>query len=168
MIRHIDFNEPIELRQLAGDHAVLRGHAAVFYDPADEGRTTYELKGGLVERIAPGAFRDSIASDQDVLALYNHNSDFPLGRQSAGTLRLAEDQRGLRFEIDLPNTTVGRDLRESVCRGDILGCSFGFRSSPGGSKMIRKGDRVFRELRRLLPLLLLMILPLELLIILLH
>jgi hypothetical protein len=33
-----------------------------------------------------------------------------LGRTSAGTLRLSEDRKGLAFECDLPNTTVGRDL----------------------------------------------------------
>ena len=49
-----------------------------------------------------------------------------LGRTKSGTLRLSEDAKGLKFEVDLPNTTLARDLSESLKRGDISQCSFGF------------------------------------------
>lgn len=96
----------------------LVGHAAVFEQLSGD-------LGGFREKIAAGAFRDTIANE-DVRALFNHNPDFVLGRQGAGTLTLEEDDRGLRFEIDPPNTTFARDLIESVGRGDIRENSFGF------------------------------------------
>ena len=45
---------------------------------------------------------------------------------SAGTLRLVEDEIGLRMEIDLANTTAGRDTAEDVRAGNLSGCSFSF------------------------------------------
>lgn len=124
--RFIDFELRIEERQQEGDSAradwppVLVGYAAVF------NRSSLDL-GGFTEEIAPGAFRATIAAD-DVRALVDHDPSRIIGRMSAGTLRLSEDEQGLRMEIDIPNTTVGRDLRESVTRGDIRGASFGFRT----------------------------------------
>ncbi|EMW6267435.1 HK97 family phage prohead protease, partial [Enterococcus faecalis] len=49
-----------------------------------------------------------------------------LGRTRSGTLKLEEDDKGLRFEVELPNTTVANDLIQSMSRGDINQCSFGF------------------------------------------
>ena len=60
------------------------------------------------------------------MCLFNHSDSAVLGRTVAGTLRLSEDSRGLKFECDLPDTTAGRDTYESVQRGDLNGCSFAF------------------------------------------
>lgn len=81
--------------------------------------------GGFRERIAPGAFAEAVAAD-DVRCLMNHNPDRVLGRTRSGTLRLFEDDVGLRFEVDAPDVSWARDLRESVQRGDIDQCSFAF------------------------------------------
>lgn len=96
----------------------LVGHAAVFGEPTDIG-------GWFREQIAPGAFADSITTD-DIRALFNHNPDFVLGRNTAGTLRLAEDADGLAVEIDPPDTQMARDLAVSIARGDISQMSFAF------------------------------------------
>jgi HK97 family phage prohead protease len=64
--------------------------------------------------------------------LYNHNADQVLGRVGSGTLRLEEDDTGLRFELDLPDTSYARDLSALVQRGDVAGCSFAFAARPGG------------------------------------
>jgi hypothetical protein len=108
--------DPVEFRGEAGK-STLRGYAAVFNSPAD-------VNGQFREKIAPGAFRATIGGD--IRALYGHDSKAVLGRTKSGTLRLSEDERGLAVEIDLPDTQVARDLRESIARGDIDGMSFGF------------------------------------------
>ena len=102
----------------------LSGHAAVFYR-ADEPGTQYELWSGAVERIERTAFDAAIERD-DVRALFNHDSNYPLGRTSSKTLKLSVDERGLKFSVDLPDTQAGRDVAESVRRGDVSGASFGF------------------------------------------
>jgi uncharacterized protein len=102
----------------------VSGYAAVFYDANDKG-TEYRLWSDMVERIRPGAFDRAIRED-DVRALFNHDANQVLGRTSAGTARLSVDARGLRYEIDPPDTQAGRDLVTSLKRGDIDGSSFSF------------------------------------------
>lgn len=80
---------------------------------------------GFIEQIAPGAFAEAIPIS-DVRALFNHQPDNILGRNVSGTLRLKEDKVGLRYELDLPDTNLGRDLSVSIERGDITGNSFSF------------------------------------------
>jgi len=75
--------------------------------------------GGFRERIASGAFKRILATNPDVVCLFNHSDNAVLGRTTTGTLRLSEDSRGLKFECDLPDTTAGRDTYESVQRGDL-------------------------------------------------
>jgi len=55
-----------------------------------------------------------------------------LGRTKSGTLSLSEDARGLAFDIQVPNTTLGTDILTMAERGDIGGASFSFRLMPGG------------------------------------
>ena len=98
---------------------LIRGHAAVFNSETD--------LGWFRERIAPGAFTESIGKD-DVRALFNHDENFILGRNTAGTLTMREDEQGLYVEIDPPDTQVARDLVTSIERGDISQMSFGFQT----------------------------------------
>ena len=95
----------------------LVGYAAVFE------KLSVDL-GYFREKIKPGAFTDVLSND--VRGLFNHDENHVLGRTAAGTLRLFQDEIGLRFELDLPNTSTGRDLAESIGRRDITGCSFTF------------------------------------------
>jgi hypothetical protein len=107
-----------ELR-VSEDTGIMAGHIAVF------NQWSVDL-GGFKERVLPGAFSESLAED-DVLSSINHNLDKLLGRTSSGTLRLVEDDVGLAFEVDVPSTSYGNDLKVSAQRGDIRGCSFMFR-----------------------------------------
>jgi hypothetical protein len=100
-----------------GKEARLVGHAAVF-EQVGEG-------GWFREKIRAGAFADSVKAD-DVRALFNHNPDFVLGRNKAGTLALSEDETGLLSEITPPDTQQARDLLVSIERGDITQMSFAF------------------------------------------
>lgn len=117
----------------------LAGHAAVFDSPADLGE--------FVEVVRPGAFTRSLKAAGPIMALYDHERRSVLGRVAAGTLRLREDSAGLAFELDLPDTSIGRDLAVLVERGDISGCSFGFVTPAGGDSWSTRGEKPMRELR---------------------
>lgn len=84
--------------------------------------------GGFQERIAPGAFAKTVV-DGDVRALWNHDANIVLGRNKSGTLRMTEDELGLHYECDAPDTQLVRDMVMSpIARGDVNQCSFGFRT----------------------------------------
>ncbi|MCB1510054.1 MAG: HK97 family phage prohead protease [Hyphomicrobiaceae bacterium] len=118
----------------------LIGYASVFNSPSED-------LGGFIEIVKPGAFKRSLESNlTDPLALVHHMPHLVLGRRSAGTLRLAEDDKGLAFEIDLPDTQTARDLAVSVERGDIRGASFAFNVAEDGDRWEVKGDLAIREL----------------------
>ncbi len=89
------------------------------------GEPSHAMKGSL-EIIEPGAATRSLESGRDVTAIFEHETRMLLGRTAAGTLRLREDTHGVYYEIDLPDTTTGRDLATLLERGDITGSSFGF------------------------------------------
>ena len=78
------------------------------------------------ETIAPGAFTRTLAENRDILCLADHDPARVLGRTKSGTLQLREDERGLRFELQVPDTSTGRDLRALAERGDLGGVSMGF------------------------------------------
>jgi HK97 family phage prohead protease len=120
---------------------VIVGYASVFYDAADPG-TEFRLWHDVVERIKPGAF-DRAIRDDDVRALFNHDPNMILGRNGAGTLRLSVDSKGLRYEIDPPDTSAGRDVVEAIRRGDISGSSFGF--TPDVSVFREEGETTIVE-----------------------
>jgi HK97 family phage prohead protease len=115
-------NRPaVETREDGGK--VLSGYAAVFYRADDPG-TEFRLWSDMVERIMPGAFDSAISAGDDVRGMWEHS--VLLGRTGAGTVRLSVDEVGLRYEIDLPDTTTGRDVATLASRGDIPGSSFAF------------------------------------------
>lgn len=115
----------IEVRE-DGDKKGISGYAAVFYRKDDPG-TEFQLFRGLTERIMPGAFDRALKEKQNVAGLFNHDDSKLLGRVASGTLRLSVDNVGLRYDIDVADTSDGRDLLELISRGDVTGSSFSFR-----------------------------------------
>jgi HK97 family phage prohead protease len=105
--------------------AVVVGYAAVFWDPAEPG-TQYELYDDLVERVMPGCFDRAMMDGDDCRALFNHDPNLILGRTTAGTCRLSVDRKGLRYEIDMPDTMCATDVVKHIERGDVTGSSFSF------------------------------------------
>jgi HK97 family phage major capsid protein/HK97 family phage prohead protease len=95
------------------------------------------LVGGRYVEFAPGAF-DAALAKADVRAFWNHDTTLLLGRQSAGTLRLASEGDGLRYAIDLPDTSYAADMKALVDRGDLSEMSFGI--VPGTVKAGRAKD----------------------------
>ena len=112
-------NGEIEIREHNGK-AVIEGHAAVF-------NTLSQNLGGFVESIAPGAFKKTI-QEADIRALFNHDESLVLGRNRSGTLDLAEDNTGLYYRIQPPDTTYARDLMKVLERGDVSQSSFAFQT----------------------------------------
>lgn len=109
----------LEVRELEDGGMSFEGYAAVFNSRSED-------LGGFTETVAPGAFRRSLRSRNDIKMLWNHDTGAVLGSTRAGTLTLEEDERGLKVRAELPPTSLGRDIAVLVKRGDIDSMSFGF------------------------------------------
>lgn len=142
----MDIKIPIDTRgnefrfvetRLVSEDQKLSGYAAVFNRQS-------ENFGGWVERIAPGAFAESLRESQDIRALWQHDPAYVLGRTTNGTLSVAEDATGLLTVIDPPETQWARDALESVRRGDVTQMSFGFVVPDGGDRWDKRGDLLIR------------------------
>jgi HK97 family phage prohead protease len=135
--------DALELRaEGEGKPTWIGGYAARF------NTRSRELVPGLTEIITPGAFSASLAKGRDVRALVSHDNDRLLGRTQVKTLKVWEDDKGLRFEVQMPDTTYATDLLALMKRGDIAGASFGFRVSPNGESFRNEGGgKALRELR---------------------
>lgn len=108
----------LKIEKRADEARIIVGHAAVFDKLSED-------MWGFREKIAPGAFTEAIKED-DIRGLWNHDPNYVLGRNKAGTLRLREDGIGLAVEIDPPDVQWARDLMVSIDRGDVTQMSFGF------------------------------------------
>lgn len=130
-----------ELRAVeGGDGMTFTGYAAVFNSPSEP------LP--FIERIAPGAFKRSLKARNDIKLLWNHDTGSVLGSTRAGTLKLEEDNYGLRVTAILPDTNLGRDVRTLVQRGDVNAMSFGFSVPAGGDSWNAEGtERTLKSVR---------------------
>jgi HK97 family phage prohead protease len=130
-----------ELRQAEnGDGMTFTGYAAVFNAPSQP------LP--FIERIAPGAFKRSLKARNDIKLLWNHDTGAVLGSTRAGTLKLEEDSYGLRVTATLPETSLGKDVRTLVQRGDVSAMSFGFSVPANGDSWNTEGtERTLRSVR---------------------
>lgn len=138
-IEYRDYGEDLkpELREAEGNKLPnIVGYAVKW-------NTLSNLLGGFKERFSPGAFAESLSEDRDVVAFSAHNKSQPLGRLSKGTLRLEEDETGLRYEISPPDVGYARDLVSLVERGDIKGASFGFK--PRKTRFANEDGYLIRE-----------------------
>ncbi len=113
-VRTFDVQD-LELR-MDGDKPTVVGYGAVFNSMSND-------LGGFREFIAPNAFEGRL--EDDVRFLINHDG-MPLARTTNGTLRLSVDEKGLRYEADMPNTSTARDLMELLKNGTINQSSFAF------------------------------------------
>ena len=136
----------IEATEQKLDGRTLAGYAAVY---GQDSREIVEGGRKFVERIAPGAFNETLSTRSDVKLYYNHDASMPLARTRSGTLKLRSDRNGLAFEATLPDTTLGNDVRALLERGDLSGeMSFGFFvvedswSKDRSSRLVKKANLV--------------------------
>lgn len=140
-VNHTDY----EIRETQ-DGMTFEGYAAVFNSPSHPLPGTMRSAGVFVERIAPGAFIRSLKARNDIKLLWSHDTAEVLGSTRAGTMKLVEDERGLKVVASLPNTTRGRDAAELIRRGDVDAMSFGFTVPKGGDEWNDDGtERTLRE-----------------------
>jgi HK97 family phage prohead protease len=102
-----------------GDGMTFTGYASVFNSPSQD-------LGGFIEYVAPGAFKRSLQSRNEVKLLWNHDSGEPLASLRGGTMQLVEDDRGLKVTATLPKTSRGLDVAELLRTKVIDSMSFGF------------------------------------------
>lgn len=143
----------IERRDFAfeGEHELIvesrtDGRAAIIGYAAVYSRLSLDL-GGFKEEILPGAFDKILRKrSQDVVALFNHDSNIVLGRTSSGTLELSSDEKGLRYVVTPPVSRA--DVLELIQRRDVRGSSFAFTVDPK-NESFRTGEdgKAVRQIR---------------------
>lgn len=143
--------ENLEIRSFGSNAAptceegsrVIRGYAIVFNSPS---QLLYDVRTRkrMTEYIEPSSVSPEFLSRQDIKLNYNHDDNKLLGRsrQGIGTLKYSIDNIGVRWECEMPNTSLGDEVLELVRRGDLFGCSFRFRYDKFTDE--RSGDGVKR------------------------
>lgn len=114
------------------------------------GRRSKPIAGLFQEVFERGAFL-GVLQARDTSAIRDHNPTMVLGRMAAGTLALYEDETGLRYDIDPPNTSYAHDLLESIRRRDVAGASVGFwatKDGVGWTEAKNKDEYPVRTVRR--------------------
>jgi hypothetical protein len=151
-IRLFQLNFKPEIREKDGNKFLV-GYAVKYNE------LSRRIGWGFKEKFLPGAFDEALAGDfnsdlsYDTIALFNHDKNKILGRRSSGTLILESDNIGLRYEINIPDTTTGNDLLVSIERGDVRHSSFAFAVASDGvswEEDKNEGDvRVVKEVKYL-------------------
>jgi HK97 family phage prohead protease len=127
----------------ANGREVIRGLAIPY------NRLSVDL-GGFRERILPGAFDKILARQrgkQEIVSYFNHDANWLLGRESAGTLEVVSEERGVSYIVEPPDTQAGRDVLALVRSRNLRGSSFAFTvSQKGGDRYTTdEGGKAIRE-----------------------
>jgi HK97 family phage prohead protease len=130
-----------EIRKNADGSQTIAGYAVRFNS------LSLDL-GGFKEKIAPGAFTQSLKDNPDVQILYAHDDSKILGRVSSGTATVTQDDKGVRFTCELPDTSTARDLVSLMKRQDVSQMSFGFSVAPNGDDWQQVGSEVIRTVNQ--------------------
>lgn len=135
------FEAELRVKRAENGSKTITGYAAKF------GKLSQNL-GGFVEKIHPKAFENCLKRC-DVRGLRNHDPDKLLGRTKSGTMSLSVDDIGLRYDIAVPETVVGRDTVTDIERGDLDGSSFSFTTDTDGDEWDDATDPPTRTLMNL-------------------
>ncbi|HLE14509.1 MAG TPA: HK97 family phage prohead protease [Anaerolineales bacterium] len=132
-----------ELRAVGGDGEpqAIEGYAAVYNQRSEL------LWGFFHEVIETGFFEGTLHGD--IRSLWNHNTDYPLGRTINETLELKDEERGLHIRVSPPETSWGKDALVSIGRGDVSQMSFAFEVKEKGDHWVDNEDGTWtRYLKR--------------------
>lgn len=114
-----------------GEKRTVQGYAIIFNSKSvllqKDNINFYEI-------IEPTAISQEVIDNSDILCLLNHNPEKVLGRSNKGegTLKLTLDEKGVKFNLDLPKSPLGDEVLEGIKRGDLSTCSFSFTIEEGG------------------------------------
>lgn len=106
---------------------VVVGYGSIF-------NSRSENLGGFYEYISPAAISEETIAKSDVRALINHDQNLILARSTTGTLNLTVDEKGLKYEFDIPETSYGKDLAINMQNGNLNQSSFAFTVASNGDE----------------------------------
>lgn len=115
------------------------GYALIYDEVADLGDFTEESQRGSIRKVLS-------SQTTSIPFVYDHKTDrIPMAFSHAGTLKLAEDTRGMHVEADLPQKNPDADtLREQMERGEVRHMSYGFIAGRGNSRIEQRGGKPHR------------------------
>jgi HK97 family phage prohead protease len=96
-----------------GSIATLKGTALVWNELSSD-------RGGYKVRLMP----DSATFTEPTFALVQHNFSAVIGNTANNSLRMSATDNGYDVEIDIPDTTTGKDTKTLIEGGYIAGMSF--------------------------------------------
>lgn len=123
------------------DSRDINGTAIVFNSPSED-------LGGFIEEIRPEACTPEFLASQDILMLYNHESDAGVlarSKKGSGTLKYDVDANGVNFIFSARNTSLGNEVLSAVQAGDLSQCSFAFRVAEGGESWENIGNGMYKR-----------------------
>jgi HK97 family phage prohead protease len=130
-VRRVLYTRDSRFEIAQGKTITQTGYALVWNVLSDD-------RGGYKVRLLPGSAKFTTPT----LALYQHDFRDVIGNTENGTLRLTPDDYGVKVEIDLPDTTTGRDVAELVSKGYVRGMSFSMVSAPKGETSRENGETI--------------------------
>ena len=130
-----------EMRAKGDDSPMIEGFSTLF----DVESPNWE---GFVEVVHKGFF-DEVLED-DVVAMWEHNSEYPLAAVRNKTLTLKIEDKGVRYSFAPTETTYSRDLYTNIKTGLVDQSSFGFMVKRDGGQTWeeREDGTVVRHLIR--------------------
>lgn len=122
-------NERTQCRMVKSEDGkrYLEGYGIVF------NQESKRLGGWFVETIKPESVKRAMEAD-DITVDTHHIEHNLLGRKKTGTAQFTVDEVGVKYRVEVPNTTYGNDIAALVERGDIDGSSFVFTTAPHGDE----------------------------------
>lgn len=134
----------LRVREAEGDapSRTITGYAVLFNVPSEPLWSDEESEAREV--IAPSAITKELLDGCDIKFTMYHDRQLILGRSNhgKGTLSYFVDEKGVGFNLELPQSPNGDEALELVRRGDLSGCSFAFTTHYWDSDFVERKSEV--------------------------